>query len=1479
MSSSTTADITCLPVQRSSGPGQDDPWGDFCSAADVEVASAPANELEAEDGWGAFRAPLQVARPSSEAHQGVGGAPLPEDLFSTVTAPASEALEPLIFPRVIQGALPEDAPAHKAVCQAELTIDDKSQADTSVCAKSANDNHADDTTNDVWGLFRQPVPTEAAPMASQQDEPGAKVSPGPACATTVSIAGKVAAFPAPCRTMTEDGSHFPCLVDGDFSWGEFAAPAVTVAPPAQHEPSGNDSPKFSSLAAGPLPADLFSKPSFASAPVSGPAQSAADLNAAQADSIFEPRSEAELAAHALNSSLVGGAPPIRPNGCNKANELWGSGVDCERPVDVRRLQEAAVQPSTERPRSPIVTGIAANGRGSDDGSEEWQDFAAAPVGEQVAPGGDGTSSVAEASSRPTLQEPDDCTPDTARSSDTSYTAALLRGPSALPAELFCAPTSSEPFQGNLAAAAADFARRSFREAGTDASATLDASVDTAGASATMCLNEMGERPSASLRACPVDVDEPSGPACTALCDEDNMWELHASTVPSTHAPGTSGCPDPAEGAIGGLPLGAVAMSDITAGDAAGTSMLAAASPTDQSWGDFAGDHAELAKPAIESVCGLERGVDASGDDWGDFLGDGGLQVQVRPGSAAVEQPDTSPAAEQSRTSSAMEPFGTSQEAEQSARSPVVELSITSPSAQAAQDALLLAFYQTGPDHQTSDHVDMDPSVDLNDAACATAGEVTLGAPVVPPPIVTAQICQMSPEALAPAVHTSMDPDKDADAVQAQSSEAARETSDADVPSSGMRSSGIVDTSDVERERCCLSSLFTIDSDTHLTMDNTAVGDAAAGGTSGLAAPDQELAMRSLSCQPSNSSDKPPYHAHADPPDRAAECRHGHASGLHSETRTSGSLPSQRSGNGDASAAARVPCSLPGEEPLHGPPHPLRVRMGSAASSQGNDGDNLQLRPRGPSGRDCSWADLAGVGGAAEEALPLQGRTTTEVAAHAHALPPVIAGEWSEFSVADDASVAPQAPLASGSETSDLPGGAAGSSGEAASPVHCLPVMDRQDTDGGLGATAPSSPLSCAPGPLELRPPSDDEEAPGQTMARAVSDAAAAALAASPTKAGLTEPRQQDGTDPDAADAPRMFARLLTLSMRRMASATEAEESFGATPVRRSVQQASVRQHLAEKCISMFGIAASAAQVGFNEGMTAQEIVAQTPGSFWAAVSMLERLARHMLRHCGEQAPPHALLSADAELEGAELLGDADASAATAARAAGMRDEGLVLYMSSILTIRKAAAESRRLTQILEAFKLPFEEVDLAAVPHRRSRMIKAAGDMRELPQLHCCGCFIGTASACFELHDFGELIPMLQISLQQGGLAGAGEDGAGGCGVVRGPLPLPPDVLQRLHDGVESKPLAACLEHVPVNGEDGDVQDDVDSGDVCALTGLPCAGWRTDMLALSWRTHGSSNEPDAMIDHGSKEAGASLPVIVAAANLWLTLVDEKQPSR
>ena len=82
-------------------------------------------------------------------------------------------------------------------------------------------------------------------------------------------------------------------------------------------------------------------------------------------------------------------------------------------------------------------------------------------------------------------------------------------------------------------------------------------------------------------------------------------------------------------------------------------------------------------------------------------------------------------------------------------------------------------------------------------------------------------------------------------------------------------------------------------------------------------------------------------------------------------------------------------------------------------------------------------------------------------------------------------------------------------------------------------------------------------------------------------------------------------------------------------------------------------------------------------------------------------------------------------------------------MTTTASTLKLKADISRVTQVLQAHGVQFEEVDLSLVPERREEMTGVSGS-RVLPQLHVDGKYLGDADAIQELNDEGELVKLLR---------------------------------------------------------------------------------------------------------------------------------------
>lgn len=82
-------------------------------------------------------------------------------------------------------------------------------------------------------------------------------------------------------------------------------------------------------------------------------------------------------------------------------------------------------------------------------------------------------------------------------------------------------------------------------------------------------------------------------------------------------------------------------------------------------------------------------------------------------------------------------------------------------------------------------------------------------------------------------------------------------------------------------------------------------------------------------------------------------------------------------------------------------------------------------------------------------------------------------------------------------------------------------------------------------------------------------------------------------------------------------------------------------------------------------------------------------------------------------------------------------------MTTTASTLKLKADISRVTQVLQAHGVQFEEVDLSLVPERRDEMTGVSGS-RVLPQLHVDGKYLGDTEAVLELNDEGELVKLLR---------------------------------------------------------------------------------------------------------------------------------------
>eukprot|EP00892_Ulva_mutabilis_P005321 jgi/Ulvmu1/3160/UM015_0200.1 len=1275
----------------------------------------------------------------------------------------------------------------------------------------------DDTVNDVWGQFVQPLPpqgTDAAGMQNDVCETAAEDTRS-TVAQPSPVAGPPTALPQPAGAAHSKANE---MIAGDTFWVDFSAQSTPAGAPAAL-PAESAMSKLSSLAQRPLPATLFSETIPLATPALG---SEAGLTAAAVQP--EACTIATQASSTEAESVIDAQRQAHASSCTRGrDQADASSVhDSGSVAPAVQSMAAAVWPSEDSmrqqshkslgPGGATVTSPPGDSGADEDGTEEWEHFA-------------------DVTDNPGLAVPVMTDGNIVTAQDGTFRSSpqMLHGSSGihmqgpLPADLFRCPVEtpaiaavpdSDQVDGlgmpAPAATAAAGATPGCNAAAAVSCAEDLVATDSRAADGTVC----AERPVGCLT---------EQPGSDAAASADDAWEASASAAPMQHLDSEQAAMAPAEGVLDGAGVAVTAGVADDAIQAVHAGICGDANPADDGWGDFADVDVLPVAVAGHSWAGsMQAGRGHRDvDDWGDYPGEkahAGSQptadaAQARPqwsaGTAAVRDalPEDWFVAESETRANEMHQ---ADEGACGAASPEDTVDGVVPDVHVASAPVSLI--EEGQAHLQEAPVD----------------EVTEINPVTDAP----QALHCVP-ATAEGADAAVLIVVQCDGTGTDDGHGAQQGLDVTASTNGKLSAPakgagmVAEVAEANDDAAVLAAVAQL-APIPVNSPVTCVGDTA-----------------------------DPKHGDADRPDAVSA-----STPALEQLKIRDEAAMEEVGGPSPPLEHEAPHLSPPAAALQQPKHQ------SPDPEPGGSSDWEVVRT--PCTSNSDWADFAAAADSPSSRALRRARHTAEV--HAHELsPPPVSCEWSDFSVADDASAVPQVPCGSASEASEHPDllgtQGPGSSSEAASPMHAAHAAFARPAVRDHAPLSPRSLQSNTANVLELQSPSDDEGWQGLTTVHTASSTAAPVPAALPAEIRVGQKQAGISAVEEPADAPRMFARLLTLSMQRLSSLSTDDGK----PAARVVQQASVRRHLAERCISMLNAANGTVQAGLAEGMTPQAVIELTPGSFWSSVPLYHQLANHLLRHCGWQSTARRM-----DEEGAE--GDAGARSSSGqswARDAG--DEGVVLYMSSILTKRKAAAETRRLTQILQAFKVPFEEVDLAAVPHRRSRMLWAAGDVRDLPQLHCRGRFIGTASTCFELHDFAELLPLLLSEPEdkcQGMRAAGAEPGVEGGSDPGGQvlLPLPLDVWEQLQAAAEAEHLCLCLEHVSVHEVEQPLHKDVDSETaLCALTGLPCVGWRTDQLTLSWDTDGTGAE--AMVDV-SGPTGSRLPVIVAAANVWLSLLDD-----
>jgi len=90
------------------------------------------------------------------------------------------------------------------------------------------------------------------------------------------------------------------------------------------------------------------------------------------------------------------------------------------------------------------------------------------------------------------------------------------------------------------------------------------------------------------------------------------------------------------------------------------------------------------------------------------------------------------------------------------------------------------------------------------------------------------------------------------------------------------------------------------------------------------------------------------------------------------------------------------------------------------------------------------------------------------------------------------------------------------------------------------------------------------------------------------------------------------------------------------------------------------------------------------------------------------------------------------------------EPSVVLYVSSMAATTRMKYRQERMRFILQAKNIAYTEVDVAQDPYGKQEMLAASGGVKDLPQLHSNGVYIGDYDAVQELVDFQELEMVLE---------------------------------------------------------------------------------------------------------------------------------------
>lgn len=89
---------------------------------------------------------------------------------------------------------------------------------------------------------------------------------------------------------------------------------------------------------------------------------------------------------------------------------------------------------------------------------------------------------------------------------------------------------------------------------------------------------------------------------------------------------------------------------------------------------------------------------------------------------------------------------------------------------------------------------------------------------------------------------------------------------------------------------------------------------------------------------------------------------------------------------------------------------------------------------------------------------------------------------------------------------------------------------------------------------------------------------------------------------------------------------------------------------------------------------------------------------------------------------------------------------IILYMKGNKQFPQCGF-SARVVQILNSYNIPYETVDVLLDPEIRQG-IKEYTNWPTIPQLYVSGQFVGGCDICMEMHDTGELEPLIKEALK-----------------------------------------------------------------------------------------------------------------------------------